>query len=196
MTQPPQPPYGGQQPYVAPPPPPRRRRPSGWWFALGGAMVVGAIVAFIGLLVWTLTGFMDVDARITADDTPQSVVVDTESDVLLWADPSAPDLDCVVVDTSTGSEVRGRSPGGSFTRSLDGREWEGVARYDAGSGRLEVTCPAALGEVEVGPAPAIGSFVGGIFATILVPLVLGGLGLVVLIVTGVLFATGRPRREA
>lgn len=159
-------------------------------------MVVAAGVSFIGLLVWTLTGFMEVDARITADDTPQSVVVGTDGDRMLWADPDAPELDCAVVDTGSGEELRGRAPSGSFTRSSNGREWEGVARYDAGSGRWEVTCPTALGEVEVGPSPAIGSFVGGIFATILVPLVLGGLGLVVLIVTGVLFATGRPRHEA
>ena len=158
-------------------------------------MVVGAVVSFIGLLVWTLTGFMEVDARITADDTPQSVVVGTDGDRMLWADPDAPALDCVVVDAGSGEELQGREPSGSFTRSSNGREWEGVARYDAGSGRWEVTCPAALGEVEVGPSPAIGSFVGGIFATILVPLVLGGLGLVVLIVTGVLFATGRPRHQ-
>jgi hypothetical protein len=37
--------------------------------------------------------------------------------------------------------------------------------------------------------------VAGIFATILVPLGLGMLGVLVLIITGVPFATGAPRRD-
>ena len=43
--------------------------------------------------------------------------------------------------------------------------------------------------------PTTEGFVGGLLIGILVPLALGVAGLVVLVVTGILFATGRPRHE-
>ncbi|MDP2772840.1 MAG: hypothetical protein Q8O61_04710, partial [Nocardioides sp.] len=94
----------------------------------------------------------------------------------------------------TGDDVPTRSVSGDFERSDDDGSWTGAFTFDPGSGSVDVTCTGG-GTVVIGPAPAIGSFVVGLLATILVPLLLGGGGVVVLIVTGVLFATGRPRKD-
>lgn len=194
MSQPAQPPYGAASASTAPPPPPRRRRPSGWWFVLGGALIVAAVASGVGLLLWTLSGFLSTDASVAADGRAHLVSVPTDQDRMLWVHEYDA-ADCSVLDTTTGEEVAYSSVGGSFTKSGGSGDWVADRRFDPGSGRLEVTCTEAGGPAEIGPAPRIGSFVGGIFATILVPLVLGMLGLLVLIVTGVLFATGAPRRE-
>ena len=47
--------------------------------------------------------------------------------------------------------------------------------------------------MDIGPAPDITIFVGGILVAVLVPLLLGGAGFVIVVVTGVLFST-RPSR--
>ncbi|MBB6626568.1 hypothetical protein H5V45_04440 [Nocardioides sp. KIGAM211] len=188
-----QPPYGvPQAPLHQPPGPPRKPRPSGWWFVLGGALVVAAIAVGVTLVVLTLRGFLTTDATVSADDQPHTVSVGTDRDRLLWATTGSTPQ-CTVVDRGTGREVATSSPGAAYTKSDGSGSWTGFARFDPGSGTLEVTCTAAGGDVQIGPAPELGSFVGGIFATILVPLVLGLLGLLVLIVTGVRFATGAPR---
>ena len=66
----------------------------------------------------------------------------------------------------------------------------GSTRARASSGPLR----AGGGPAEIGPAPDIGTFVGGILATILAPIGLGAIGLVVLVVTSVKFANSTPRR--
>jgi hypothetical protein len=187
MTQPPTPPYG-------PAPVARRRRPSAWWFVVGGALVVAAIVAGVSLFVWTLGGFLDSDATVPADGQAATVRLDGDERRMLWTNDAYAQR-CEVVDPATGDAVPTRPVTGNFTRSEGDDDWTGRATFDPGSGTVEVTCTGD-GTVIVGPAPAIDSFVLGLLATIFVPLLLGGGGLVVLIVTGVLFATGRPRSEA
>lgn len=161
-------------------------------------MVLVAIGAFVALFVWTLSGFLKTDATVEADGRPHQVSVPTDRDRMLWFDETVTYPDCQVVDLRSGEEIRLRSVSGDFRRSQGSTgDLVGVHQFDPGSGQIEVTCDGAhVGAVvEIGPAPAIGSFVGGLLATILVPLLLGGSGVVVLIVTGVLFATGRPRKE-
>jgi hypothetical protein len=183
MTQPPHPPYG-------PAPVARRRRPSAWWFVVGGALVVAAVVAGVSLFVLTLGGFLDSDATVRADGRTETVRLDGDERRMLWTD-DAHAQQCEVVDAATGEGVKTSPVTGNFTRSEGDDDWTGAATFDAASGTVEVTCTGD-GTVIVGPAPAIDSFVLGLLATIFVPLFLGGGGLVVLIVTGVLFATGRP----
>lgn len=186
MTTPPTPPYGA-------PPPKRRRRPSAWWFVVGGGLVVVAIVAFVGLFAWTLTGFLDTDATVDADGRPETVRLEGDDRRMLWLQDDVAQT-CGVADPDTGDEIPTRTVTGDFTRSEGDDGWTGALTFGPGSGRVEITCTGG-GTAIVGPAPAIGSFVTGLLATIFVPLLLGGTGLVVLIVTGVLFATGRPRKD-
>lgn len=191
MTQPPTPPYDARSGE-------RRRRPSGWWFVVGGVLVAVAIGTFLALFVWTLSGFLKTDATVEADGRPHEVTVPTDRDRMMWFDETVTYPDCRVVDLRSGEEIRLRSVSGDFRRNNGtAGDMVGVHQFDPGSGRLEVTCDGVSGRtfVDIGPAPAVGGFVAGLLATILVPLLLGGSGVVVLIVTGVLFATGRPRKE-
>lgn len=198
MSQYPPPPYGApaSPPYGVPlpPPPPRRPRPSGWWFVVGGGLILAGIAIGIGLFVWTLKGFLETDATVPADGRQHAVSVGTDGDRMLWVHPFDR-ADCTIADRATGQEVTYSPVTGSFTRSSGSSgEWVADRRFDPGSGDLIVMCTPKGGPVEIGPAPEIGTFVGGIFATILAPVLLGAAGLIVLIVTGVKFANGAPRR--
>lgn len=173
------------------PPLPKRPRPSGWWFVVGSVLVVGAVAVAVGLFVWTLSGFLDTDARVAADGRPHRVTVDTDGDRMLWFEDGSAQA-CQITDRDTGEQLDLRHVDATYTRSDSDGDWRGFARFDPGSGDLEVTC-TPRGSVLIGAAPRIGSFVAGLLATILVPMVLGMSGLAILIVTGILFAT-RPAR--
>jgi hypothetical protein len=180
-------------------PPPRKARPSAWWFGLGLALIGAAVVAGVGLFVWTLHGFLATDVDVARDGRAHSVEVSTDGDRMLWAPEYESTPACRVVDRATGDEVPLRGAGGDFRRNDGGSagDWRGLWRFDPGSGTLEITCeetgPRPSSTVEIGPAPRIGNFLLGILATILVPAVLGLSGVVVLIVTGILYST-RPAR--
>lgn len=191
MSQSAPPPYGAP---VPPQQPPRRRRPRWWWFVVGGALVGTAIAVGIGLFVWTISAFLSTDATVDADGRSHEVSVGVDGERMLWLEDGF-GQSCEIVDRATGQPVALRPVGGEFTRSDGAGDFGGAARFDPGSGRLQVTCTGSEGAVLIGPAPRIGAFVGGIFAMILIPLGLGTLGLLVLIVTGVLFVTGAPRRQ-
>ena len=203
MSQPP-PPYGPppQPPYGVPsgyppgrPPRPQKPRPSAWWFVAGILLLLAAAGAAVGLFIWTLSGFMETDASLAVDGQPHRVSVGTDGDRMLWLPGS--DGRCRVVDLATGAPVDLRVVGGSYERSDSHGDLHGAFRFDPGSGRLAVACTTSTGptgdEAVIGPSPRIASFVVGILATILVPALLGLAGFVVLIVTGVLWAT-RPAR--
>jgi hypothetical protein len=160
---------------------------------VGGGLVAAGIAIGVGLFVWTVLGFMKTDATVAADGRPHQVSVGTDGDRMLWVHEYDA-ADCSIVDRATGREVTYSPVTGSFTRSTGRDEWVGDRRFDPGSGELRIICDAAGGPAQIGPAPQIGTFVGGILGTILVPIALGLAGLVVLIVTGVRFATGAPRK--
>ena len=188
MTQPP-PPYGGYP--GDPSPAPAKYRPSGWWFALGGGFVLAAVVAGIALFVWTLVSFLDTDAKVAADGEGHAVVVSTDGDRMLWFEDGAAQ-DCRVVDQDTGQEIRQRPVSGDFTRADGDGSWQGATRFDPGTGKLAVTCRGG-GTVLIGALPEFGSLAMSILLTIAIPLVLGLIGGVILLVTGILFAV-RPAR--
>jgi hypothetical protein len=121
------------------------------------------------------------------------VLLEPEEQKMLWVHEYDA-ARCSIVDPATGDEVAYSPVSGSLTRSTGGDEWVGDRRFDSGSGQLAVTCNRSGGPAQIGPAPRVGAFVGGILAMILIPLAFGGMGLVVLIVTGVRFATGEPRK--
>ena len=191
----PTPPYGAA--WAPPPAKPQRRRPSAWWFALGIGFIVAAVVSLVvGILlaVSSIAGFLDVDATIPGDGRPHVVTVPADGERMLWTE-FASAQDCRIVDTDSGEEVDQRSVGGDYRREDGSGDWVGITRFDPGSGHLEVTCPAGGGRGQIGPAPRISHFVGGLLLVILVPLGLGTIGTISLIVTGILYSTGRPRND-
>ena len=193
----PPPPPPGRPQWPVPPPvpgafPPAKKRPSGWWFLVGGLLLVAAVVTAVLLFVRTLSSFMEVEARVPADNAPHAVEVGTDGDRFLWAREGGT-ADCVLVERGSGTPVHLEPVLGSFTRSGGSGEWQAVARFDPGSGDLEFTCLSAGGPAEIGPELRMGSFMGAIVLTVVLPLVLGLAGLVVLLVTGILWSSRPPR---
>ena len=160
---------------------------------MGAVLLVAAVAIGVTALVLTFRGFTAVDATVEPG-TSATVVVsegDADADRLAWGVRGQPP-DCDVVDAATGEPVVQQAPRGTFTKDLGGRSWRGLYAFDPGSGRLEVGCARSGGPLQIGPAPGAG-LLGGLVTGILVPLLLGGAGLVVLVVTGILFATRAPR---
>ena len=177
------------------PPRPIKYRPSWAWFVVGGGLIVAAIVVAVALFAWALSGFLDTDATVRADGRAHAVDVGTDGDRMLWLDDAT--QTCTITDAESGDEITQRPVSGSFDRSDSNGDLQGLAKFDPGSGHLSVTCDSAgLGRTEsvlIGPMPEVGSFVVGILLGILVPGALGLAGAVVLLVTGILFATRQPR---
>lgn len=183
-------------PAPAPAPATEKVRPSGWWFVLGGGLLVAAVASGVGLFVWTLASLFATDVTVPVDATSHQVSVPTDRDRMLWYDADASGTDCTVTDRSTGDPVALRDVSARFSRSDGDGEKVGTWRFDPGSGSLEITCGPQDGRsVDVGPAPSLSGFGLGLAATIGVPLVLGGLGLVVLLVTGILWSTRATTRR-
>lgn len=177
-------------------PGPEKVRPSWGWFVLGGGLLVAAVVSAIVLFVWTLSSFLATDVTVPADGAPHEVGVPADGDRMLWYDEDATATSCEVVDRATGRPILLETVSGSLTRDDGDGGRVGSWRFDPGSGDLTVTCTSPVGtEVEIGPAPSLGSFGLGLLLTIAVPLVLGGLGLVVLLVTGILWSTRATTRR-
>jgi len=172
------------------PVPASKPRPSKWWFAVGGALLVAAAVVGVALFVWALSGFLRTDTAVPADGRAHQVSVDTDGDRFLWFQEYTTGQ-CSIRDTATGAEVELRPVSGQYSRSSGGDNWVANSRFDPGSGDLEITCTGSGGSVEIGPALKISGFIGGIFAAILLPMALAGAGLIVLLITGVLYLT-RP----
>lgn len=186
---------------VTPAPAPAKVRPSWWWFVLGGGLLVAAVASGIGLFIWTLTSFLSTDGSVPVDGQAHVVEIDHEDDLMLWADELGTAPSCQVRDAAGGTELALRSPSGTFTRSGGSGSWRAFAVVDGGAERVEVTCagdPTASmtsTAVEIGPAPSLGSFGLGLLLTIGVPLLLGGTGIVIVIVTGVLWSTRAATRR-
>jgi hypothetical protein len=111
-----------------------------------------------------------------------------------------------VSDRASGETIALSPVTGSYTRSSGSDEWLADQRFDPGSGKLLITCGSGPDpgsgadwqtgwgeEVQIGPAPSIGGFVGGILATIAIPSLLGVCGVATLVVVGILWGT-RPAR--
>lgn len=174
---------------------PQKYRPSWWWFVVGGALIVLAGVTFVGFFVWALSGFLRSDALVPADGRAHTVSVGTDGDRMLWLDDDS--QTCQIEDLESGQPIQLRTVTGSYERSDSSGDFDGLYRFDPGSGRLSVTCAAAMpgqsDSVLIGPMPRIGNFVVLLLLAILLPGLLGLAGLVVLLVTGILFTT-RPAR--
>ncbi len=165
MTQHPQPPYAAPPPppYGAPvpPPPPRRPRPSRWWFAVGGGLILAGVALGVGLFVWTIKGFLDIDSTVPADGRAHIVLLEPGEQKMLWVHEYDA-ARCSIVDRATGTDVDFSPVAGTFTRGTGGGDWVGDRRFDSGSGQLDVTCARSGGPAQIGPTPGIGTFVGGI----------------------------------
>lgn len=170
---------------------PSERRPSVLWFVVGAVLMLVAAAAFAGGLFWTIRSSGGTDAVLTADGMPVAVSAPAGQRRMVYVVDGAAAATCTVAD-GTGLPRTPHPATGRTRVTTRGEQWIGVATFDSGDGRLTVACFAAdRGQVRIGD-PLGAAFVGRLLATILVPLLVGGLGLVILIVTSIRFAT-RPR---
>lgn len=176
---------------------PRRQRPSAWWFALGAGLLLLAATTFIVGLIWTISSAAKTDGKFDADGTPASVTSPAHERRMLFMEDhtdgdfpgeiTPPEPDCVVRDSAGERDLD------DVTGKVRVNQWRGIATFDSGDGELTITCDGSTAtEMRVG-APLGFGFVGGLLLTILGPIVLGGLGLIALLVTTILYATGAPR---
>ena len=178
--------------WPAPPAPPQKTRPSGWWFVVGGALMAAGLAIGVTAFVLLFRGIMTTDASLPVDGARHRVSVPTDGDRMLWADAEGQRPECTVVDRGTGEEIGLEPTNGDFERN----DQKAINRFDPGSGDLDITCEGDTGStVDVGPSPSVAGLVGGILAAVLAPLLLGGAGFVVVLVTGVLWSTRPPRQR-
>ena len=172
-------------------PQPTKYRPRARWWVIGGVLLVLAPIVFVASLFTVLAPLFREDAVFAADGQPHQVSVTAGEERALFT-PQGSAAQCSATDGS-GADVALRCVGGDFTVN----EWQAVARFDTGDGELTFTCDGGgmTGEVRIGSLPSGSTFVVGLLVGILVPLALGTAGLVVLVVTGVLYAS-RPARPA
>lgn len=172
-------------------PAPTKYRPKPRWWVIGGVLLVLAPVVFVASLFTVLSPLFREDAVFAADNQTHVVDLPAGEERALFT-PQGSEVSCSSVDAD-GADVELRGVGGDFTVN----EWQAVARFDTGDGEVTFQCEGAgpTGEVRIGSLPSGGAFVAGLLIGILVPIVLGGAGLVVLIVTAVLYAS-RPARPA
>jgi len=185
-----QPPYSPQPPpYAGPPPPPLRPRPRKVWFFVGGGLMVLAFVLFVGTLILVFGMFLQADAEFAASETPVEVELPAGTERALYSNTGF-SVDCTATD-GTGAEVEFRPVSGEFTFN----QWTALSRFDTGDGHLTFDCVETSpgSQVRIGDLPSAGGFVAGLVLGILAPLVLGLIGLVMLIVTSIRWATGAPR---
>jgi hypothetical protein len=178
-----------------PPAPPRRPRPRAAWFFVGGALLLLGVVAFATLLILTISRASQTDDVATIDASGQPVRLEVTPDEkrMLFVVEGQPAPRCTLADADA-APVPVDEVTGSVTVDADGTTWSGFGTFTATTSEVTLTCPEATAgqQVRVGASLGVG-FVGGILATILVPLVIGGAGLVVLLVTTVLWVTRPPR---
>lgn len=173
-------------PYAGPPP---KYRPRARWFVVGGVLLVLAPVVLVAALFTVLAPLFSEDAVFPADGSQHSVSLPAGEERAVFTGQGAL-VRCAALDGS-GEQVDLRSVGGSFTVN----DWEAVARFDTGDGDLTFACEGSgtNGDVRIGAIPSMGSFAGGLVIGIVGPLLLGGAGLTILVVTGILWATRQPR---
>ena len=146
----------------------------------------------------TIGDVAEVDAQVPVDGEPHAVTVGTDGDRMLLGQGG--DQPCTVRDDQ-GATIEQQPIFGDFSMSRQGEQYTGLTRFDPGNGRIEVTCPQQLGtasqQVLVTEAVDVGGFVARIFGTILIPMVIGGIGVLWAIVLAVLMVTRRqsPPRQ-
>ncbi|WP_460840136.1 hypothetical protein [Nocardioides marmoraquaticus] len=200
MAQPPyQPPY---PPPHQPPPPghpsayaarPAKPRPRRRWFVVGALLLLAAVVTFGVGLATTIGGATQTDAVVDATSGAVEVGVEVGAERMLYVPESLPPPACRLTDAE-GRDLPLRSSALSTTVTADGRTWLGVGTFTSTTPEVSVDCQGSAEGIPVRiGAPLGGGFVAGLLLTILGPMVLGLAGLVVLVVTTVLWFSRPPR---
>lgn len=172
--------------YAAPPP---KYRPRARWWVVGVVLLLLAGLCFAGGLFWALRPLAQEDAVITAGEGPVTVDLPAGEERAVYARVGEP-VACTAVDAD-GATVELRRISGDFTYD----DWTAQQRFDTGAGDVVLDCTTVDpgSEVRVAQLPTTARFVTGLVLAIGGPVLFGLGGFVVLVVTGILYATRAPR---
>ena len=148
-----------------------------------------APIIFAGAMFTMLKPLTQEDAVFAPGDAPVQLDLPPGEERAISTD-SAP-VDCSAVD-GTGEAVEFRPIDPEFTWN----QWTALARFDTGDGQVKFTCTGPAGShLQLAPLPSPDRFVAGTLVGVWGPLLLGGIGLLMLIITGVRYARGAPRDQ-
>jgi len=189
-------PYAGSSPYpypsAVPPAPPARKRPSAWWFGVGSILLViaaGALGVAGGIVVHF---FVSADTSFPMQGVHR-VHLPAHTERMVFSDGETEQAMC------TAQEVHGRQivfrPFGN--ESPPERDVSDFARFDTGTGDLVFRCAGSPTDtLWITAVPDVSSIVWLALLGVVVPFLVGGIGVVVLLVTTVLWFTRRPAAPA
>lgn len=174
-------------PSAYPPQPVAKRRPSWVWFLVGGVlMMAGAVLAVVVLATFGIDVDRD-DALFTASGT-HDVIVPAHVRRGIFVVESDPNPQCNVTHTD-GTRIDLEPPSSDYTYD----EWMVVLEFDTGDGRLRFQChDGADARIRIAMVPDRHDFVRVGILGAAVPAALGGIGFLVVLVTGILWYTRRP----
>lgn len=171
-----------------------RRRPSKLWFVLGGVLILLSLPLLAVGMIRTMNNMAETDSTFFVGEAAP-VTSPAHQDRMLFVDKSASsDPDCTIVD-GTGAVRDLEDLGVRVTVDNGDGAWRGLARFDSGDGDLTVTCAGRVDTLmRIGP-PAGPIDVLKVMFPLFGSLALGGIGGLILVVTGILYATRSPGRQ-
>jgi uncharacterized iron-regulated membrane protein len=183
-------PYAGPSPYPSPSFVPVKKRPRAWWFAVGGVLMVAAIVVFGISLARFLHTIAHTDARFPAAGAHQ-VRLPPHVQRGVYGVAAEPRPRCSAIDGS-GATIHFHTPDGTFTYD----QWTALVTFDTGDGQVTFTCShrAGITDLRVAQIPSGGDLARLGLLGVAVPLLLGGVGFLVVLIAGILWFTRRAPR--
>jgi hypothetical protein len=181
-------PYAGAPPGPNPyPQPAGKKRPSGWWFAVGGVLLLLATVSAGIAAGMVVHFFASADMSIPMRGAHR-VHLPAHTERMTFSDGST---ESCVARTPDGSPIFFQPLGGASDTE---RHASDFARFDTGDGTVVFLCfGSTTDSLWITGVPHGGSVVRLIVLGAAVPLLVGGTGFVVLLVTSILWITRRPR---
>jgi hypothetical protein len=156
---------------------PVKKRPSWAWFVLGGLLMLVA-VAIAGFTFGRLGWYIAKDDAVFAARGNHTVTVPPHTQRGIFVVEGAAVPRCQVTDGS-GATVQFTRPDTRFTFD----QWEVVGLFDTGDGTLTFHCHRSGGQLRIGRVPSDHELGHAVVVGFVVPLVMGGLGFVIVLVT-------------
>jgi hypothetical protein len=110
--------------------------------AFGAALVLAALISWVGLALTQIDGYRwSDDAMVPDDGRPHTVELNGEGTAMLWSYEAYTAPTCTLVDAATGSDLRLRSSNAGYWREGGSAgDWLGAATFEPPSSTVEVTC--------------------------------------------------------
>lgn len=127
----------------------RRRFRAGFPLLVGGAaLLLAALISWVGLAVTQLDGYPWTDNSIVpSDGQPHTVKLSGDSSAMVWSYEANATPNCTAIDTASGQVLPQKPVDGSYRRQGGSAgDWFGVATFQPRTSTVEVTCTLGDGE--------------------------------------------------